>query len=55
MPGDVCGETYEVEDVDELYARLTPMLAEVLFDGDKTGIMEWLEDSEDDWEAYESD
>ncbi|WP_259517413.1 hypothetical protein [Halanaeroarchaeum sp. HSR-CO] len=41
-----------VEDVDELYAQLTPHLAAVLFEDDATGIMEWLELDEDDWEAY---
>lgn len=41
-----------VEDVDELYARLTPLLADVLFDDDPTGLMEWLDLDEEDWEAY---
>jgi hypothetical protein len=44
-----------VEDVDELYAELTPLLADVLFDDDPTGLMEWLELDEDDWDAYQSD
>ena len=41
-----------VEDVDELYAKLTPLLADVLFEDDPTGLMEWLELDEDDWDAY---
>lgn len=41
-----------VEDIDELYARLTPLLADVLFEDDPAGLMEWLELDEDDWEAY---
>lgn len=44
-----------VEDVDELYAKLTPLLADVLFEDDPTGLMEWLELDEDDWEAYQDD
>lgn len=42
-----------VEDVDELYAELTPLLDEVLFEGDPSGLMEWLELDADDWEAYQ--
>ena len=42
-----------VEDIDELYAKLTPLLADVLFEDDPTGLMEWLELDEDDWKAYE--
>lgn len=42
-----------VEDVDELYAQLTPHLAEVLFEDDPTGLMEWFELDTDDWEAYQ--
>jgi len=42
-----------VEDVDELYAKLTPLLADVLFEDDPTALMEWLELDEDDWEAYQ--
>ncbi|WP_232688578.1 hypothetical protein [Halobacterium zhouii] len=41
-----------VEDVNELYAQLTPLIADVLFDGDATGMMEWLDLDADDWEAY---
>lgn len=37
-----------VEDVDELYAQLTPLLADVLFEDDPTGLMEWLELDGDD-------
>lgn len=44
-----------VEDVDELYAQLTPHLADLLFDGDAQGILEWLDLDEDDWEAYNAD
>ena len=44
-----------VEDVDELYAKLTPLLADVLFEDDPTGLMEWLELDEDDWEAYQDE
>ena len=41
-----------VEDVDELYAQLTPLLAEMLFDDDPTGLMEWLDLDADDWETF---
>lgn len=41
-----------VADVDELYAQLTPLLADVLFDDDATGLMEWLDLDEDDWEDF---
>lgn len=41
-----------VEDVDELYAQLTPLLAKVLFDDDPVPLMEWLDLDEDDWDAY---
>lgn len=44
-----------VEDVDELYAKLTPLLADVLFEDDATGLMEWLELDGDDWEAYQDE
>jgi hypothetical protein len=44
-----------VEDVDELYARLTPLLADVLFDDDPVPLVEWLELDEDDWDAYQND
>lgn len=44
-----------VEDVDELYARLTPLLADVLFDDDPVPLMKWLELDEDDWDAYQND
>ena len=44
-----------VEDVDELYARLTPHLAEALFEDDPTALMEWLELDADDWEAYQGE
>lgn len=44
-----------VEDVDELYDRLTPLLAEVLFDDNPVPLMKWLELDEDDWEAYQND
>jgi len=40
------------EDVSELYAQLSPLLAEVLFEDDPTALMEWLELDADDWEAY---
>lgn len=41
-----------VEDIDELYAVLTPLLADVLFEEDPTGLMNWLDLDEDDWEEY---
>ena len=41
-----------VDDVNELYARLTPLLADVIFEDDPVPLMEWLELDEDDWEAY---
>lgn len=41
-----------VEDVDELYSQLTPLLADVLFEDDATGLLEWLEVDQEDWEAY---
>lgn len=41
-----------VDDIDEVYAQLTPLLADVLFEDDPTSLMEWLELDEDDWEAY---
>jgi len=44
-----------VEDIDELYARLSPLLADVLFDDDPTALMEWLELDADDWEAYQDE
>lgn len=44
-----------IEDVDELYAQLTPLLAAVLFDDDPTPLMEWLELDADDWEAYQDE
>jgi len=44
-----------VEDIDEVYAQLTPLLADVLFDDDPTGLMEWLELDEEDWEAYNAE
>lgn len=42
-----------VEDIDELYARLTPLLAKHLFEGESVQLMEWLELDEDDWQAYQ--
>lgn len=48
------GKIHEgVEDIDELYARLTPLLAQVLFEDDPVPMMEWLEIDEDDWERYQ--
>lgn len=44
-----------VEDVDELYAKLTPLLAECLFEDDPTGLMEWLELDTDDWDDYQDE
>jgi len=44
-----------VEDVDELYAQLTQLLADVLFDDDPTGLIEWFELDADDLEAVESE
>lgn len=41
-----------VEDINELYAQLAPMLADVLFDDDPVPLMEWLELDEDDWDDY---
>jgi len=41
-----------VEDIDEVYAQLTPLLSEVLFEDDPSGLMEWIELDEDDWKAY---
>jgi hypothetical protein len=41
-----------VEDIDEVYARLTPLLADVLFEDDPSGLLEWLELDEEAWEAY---
>lgn len=42
-----------VEDVNELYAQLTPLLEKVLFEDDPVPLMEWLELDEDDWKAYQ--
>ena len=42
-----------VEDIDELYALLTPKLAEVLFEDNPTEMMKWLDLDEDDWEQYQ--
>ena len=44
-----------MEDVDELYAQLTPLLAKVLFEDDPVPLMEWLELDSDDWEGYSDD
>lgn len=44
-----------VEDIDELYALLTPKLADVLFEDDPIEMMEWLELDEDDWEEYKEE
>lgn len=41
-----------VEDIDELFAALTPLLADVLFEDDVTGLLEWLEVDEEDVESY---
>ena len=43
-----------VEDVDELYARLTPQLADALFDDDAGPLIEWMGFDEDDWDAYQN-
>ena len=40
------------EDIDELFARLAPLLDKVLFEDDPVPLMEWIELSEDDWDAY---
>ena len=42
-----------VESIDDLYALLTPKLAEVLFEDDPTEMMKWLDLDEDDWEQYQ--
>ena len=42
-----------VEDVDELYAELTPLLADVLFESNPVPLMKWLELDGDDWDAYQ--
>ena len=42
-----------VEDIDELYARLTPLLADVLFENDPSGLLQWVELTEEHWEAYQ--
>jgi hypothetical protein len=44
-----------VEDVDELYGQLTPLLAKVLFDDDPAALMEWLELDADDWDTYQDE
>jgi hypothetical protein len=42
-----------VEDVNELYAQLTPLLASVLFEDDPVPLMDWLDLDEDDWDRYQ--
>lgn len=42
-----------VDSVDRLYAELTIHLSDALFEDDPTGLMEWLELDEDDWDAYQ--
>lgn len=42
-----------IEDIDELYARLTPLLAEFLFEDDPSRLLEWLELDEEAWEHYQ--
>lgn len=44
-----------VEDINELYAELAPLLADVLFEDDPVPLMEWLEIDEDDWERYQDE
>lgn len=44
-----------VEDINELYAQLAPLLADVLFEDDPVPLMEWLEIDEDDWERYQDE
>lgn len=44
-----------VEDVNELYAQLTPLLADVLFNEDPVPLMEWLSLDEDDWDRYQDE
>lgn len=44
-----------VEDIDELYATLTPHLADVLFENDPVGLLEWLELDEEGWEEYKEE
>lgn len=44
-----------VEDINELYARLTPLLADVIFQEDPVPLMEWLELDEDDWDRYQDE
>lgn len=41
------------ENLNELYARLTPLLAQHLFEGESVELLTWLELDEDDWEAYQ--
>ncbi|UHQ98155.1 hypothetical protein HYG81_21510 (plasmid) [Natrinema zhouii] len=41
-----------LEDIDETFAELAPLLAEVLFEEDPTNLMAWVEVDEDDIEAY---
>lgn len=44
-----------VEDVNQLYAELTPLLADVLFDNDPSGVVEWLDLDADDLETFQSE
>lgn len=49
------GSTREgVGDVDKPYARLTPQLADALFDDDAGPLIEWMGLDEDDWDAYQN-
>ncbi|MFB6218601.1 MAG: hypothetical protein ABEH77_05395 [Halobacteriaceae archaeon] len=41
-----------VEDIDELYAILTPKLAEVLFNDNPVPMLRWLDLDQEDWEEY---
>lgn len=44
-----------VEDINELYAELAPLLADVLFEDDPVPLMEWLKIDEDDWDRYQDE
>ncbi|MFC7059170.1 hypothetical protein [Halovenus salina] len=44
-----------VEDINELYAQLAPLLADVLFEDDPVPLMEWLDLDEDDWDRYQDE
>lgn len=41
-----------LDDIDETFAELAPLLADILFEDEPSGLLEWLELGEEDWEAY---